>query len=64
MFNGDGTPQLNVFFPSPFLTDEDGIADKPDWSRLAVWDDIAVRYLGREQAQDPIDRSGQGFHRA
>ena len=62
MFNGDDTPQLNVFFPNPFLTDEDGIADQPDWSRLAVWDDIATRYLGRAQAQDPRDRSGKGFH--
>lgn len=61
LFNGDDTPQLNIFFPNPFLTDEDKIADKPDWSRLAVWDDIATRYLGRKQAQDPLDRSGQGF---
>ncbi len=61
LFNGDGTPQLNIFFPNPFLTDEDGIADTPDWSRLAVWDDIAMRYLGRKEAQDPLDRSGPGF---
>jgi hypothetical protein len=63
LFNGDDTPQLNIFFPNPFLTDEDGIADQPDWSRLNVWDDIATRYLGREQAQDPLDRTGQGFHK-
>jgi hypothetical protein len=63
LFNGDDTPQLNIFFPNPFLTDEDGIADQPDWSRLSVWDDIAMRYLGREQAQDPLDRTGQGFHK-
>ncbi len=61
LFNGDGTPQLNIFFPNPFLTDEDGIADTPDWSRLTVWDDIARRYLGRKQVQDPLDRSGTGF---
>jgi len=61
LFNGAGTPQLNIFFPNPFLTDEDGIADTPDWSRLGVWDDIATRYLGRKQAQDPLDRSGKGF---
>ena len=61
LFNGDGTPQLNIFFPNPFLTDEDGIADTPDWSRLTVWDDIATRYLGRKQDQDPLDRSGTGF---
>lgn len=61
LFNGDGTPQLNVFFPNPFLTDEDGIAERPDWSRLDVWDDIARRFLHRRQAQDPLDRSGKGF---
>ena len=61
LFNGNGTPQLNIFFPNPFLTDEDGIADTPDWSRLDVWDDIATRYLGRELAQDPLDRTGTGF---
>ena len=61
LFNGDGTPQLNVFFPNPFLTDADRIADEPDWSRLDVWDDIATRFLGRGLAQDPLDRSGRGF---
>lgn len=63
LFNGDDTPQLNIFFPSPFLTDEDQLAEEPDWSRLAVWDDIATRYLGRAQPQDPLDRSGRGFRR-
>ena len=61
LFNGDGTPQLNVFFANPFLTDDDRIAERPDWSRLAAWDDIATRYLGREIAADPLDRSGKGF---
>jgi len=64
LFNGAGTPQLNIFFPSPFLTDEDQLAERPDWTRLAVWDDIATRFLGREQSQDPLDRSGQGFRRS
>jgi hypothetical protein len=59
MFNGKGEPQITIFFPNPFLTDDDGIAEQPDWSRLAVWDDVARRYLGR--APDPRDRSGQGF---
>jgi hypothetical protein len=59
MFNGKGEPQITIFFPNPFLTDDDGIAEQPDWSRLAVWDDVARRYLGR--APDPRDRSGKGF---
>ncbi len=61
LFNGQGVPQLNIFLPNPFLTNDDNVADSPDWSRLTVWDDIAVRYLGRELAQDALDRSGQGF---
>lgn len=61
LFNGENTPQLNIFFPNPFLTDQDGIADQPDWARLSVWDDIAVRYLGRAETQDPLDRTGKGF---
>ena len=63
LFNGDDTPQLNIFFPSPFLTDDDQLAERPDWTRLAVWDDIATRFLGRIEAQDPLDRSGRGFRK-
>ena len=59
MFNGKNEPQITIFFPNPFLTDDDGIADKPDWLRLAMWEDMARRYLGREP--DPRDRSGTGF---
>ncbi len=59
MFNGRGEPQITIFFPSPFLTDEDRIAEAPDFSRLAMWEDIARRYLDR--APDPRDRAGSGF---
>lgn len=59
LFNGHEEQLISVFFPNPFLTDEDGIADEPDWSRLAAWEDIGRRYLGREL--DAADRSGKGF---
>ncbi len=59
LFNGTGEQQISVFFPNPFLTDEQKIADEPDWSRLAVWEDLSRRYLNREP--DPRDRSGKGF---
>jgi hypothetical protein len=62
MFNGKGEPQITIFFPNPFLTDDDGIAEQPDWSRLSVWDDVARRYLGR--APDPRDRSGKDFRQS
>ncbi len=59
LFNGEGLPTFTLFFPNPFLTDEDRIAENPDWSRLAVWEDVSQRYLGR--APDPFDRTGKGF---
>lgn len=62
MFNGKDEPQITIFFPNPFLTDDDGIADTPDWSRLSMWEDIARRYLDREP--DPRDRKGRGFGHA
>jgi hypothetical protein len=58
-FNGKGEQQMSIFFPSPFLTDEQQIAEKPDWSRLAMWKDLSWRYLCREP--DPKDRSGTRF---
>lgn len=59
LFNGAGEQQLTVFFPNPFLTDNDRIAAAPDWSRLAAWEDVTGRYL--ELEPDPRDRSGHGF---
>lgn len=59
MFNAEGTPTINIFFPNPFLSDDDGIRSTPDWSRLAMWDELALRYLGREPSA--YDRSGKGF---
>lgn len=61
LFNGAGEQQLTVFFPNPFLTSDDRIAETPDWSRLAAWEDVAARYLRLEP--DPRDRTGRGFAR-
>jgi hypothetical protein len=59
MFNGDGTPQITIFFPNPFLTDADGIADESDFSRLAMWEKFLRTYAGVEP--DGLDRKGKGF---
>lgn len=59
LFNGGGEQQLTVFFPNPFLGENDTVLKEPDWSRLAMWDDFRRRYLGLEP--DPRDRSAQGF---
>lgn len=59
LHNGQDEQLITIIFTNPFLTDEDGIADEPDWSRLAMWEDIGRRYLGREL--DAADTSGKGF---
>ena len=59
LFNGAGEQQLTVFFPNPFLTSDDRVAEQPDWSRLAAWEEVAAKYLGLEP--DSRDRSGRGF---
>jgi hypothetical protein len=48
-------------FPLP--TDEgtlERVLWDPDWSRLALWDEMRSRYAGIP-GLDPVDRSGTGF---
>lgn len=59
LYNGAGEQQCTIFFPNPFLTEDDRIAKKPDWSRLTMWEDMSRRYLGR--APDPKDHAAKGF---
>jgi hypothetical protein len=59
LFNGQGEQQITILFPNPFLTEAQQLRAEPDWSRLALWDDVRRRYLGLEP--DPRDRSGRRF---
>ena len=59
LFNGHDEQLITLFFPNPFLTDSDGLADTPDWSRLDTWQVIGRTYLGREL--DDADITGTGF---
>ncbi|MEM7221906.1 MAG: hypothetical protein AAF495_02940 [Pseudomonadota bacterium] len=59
LINGAGEPQMTIFFPNPFLSDDDEILAEPQWERLSVWQELLKRYLG--QPPDPRDRSAQGF---
>lgn len=60
LFNGAGEQQITILFPNPFLDPEsDKVLDIPDWSRLALWDELRARWLGL--VSDPLDRSGTGF---
>ena len=61
MWNGKGENGLTVFFPSPFLNDDDTLADPPDFSRLATWRAVAGRWLGRPP--EALDEEGLGFRR-
>lgn len=59
MFNGDGDQQLTVLLPNPFLSDESELLAEPDWSRLALWDELRRRHLSLPP--DPADRLGTEF---
>jgi hypothetical protein len=61
LFNGEGEQQLTIFFPNPFLSPEtDKILQEPDWSRLALWDELRARWTACS-GPDPFDRSATGF---
>lgn len=62
LWNGKGENGLTVFFPNPFLNDDDTLADPPEFSRLATWRAIAGRWLGR--APETLDEEGMGFGKA
>ncbi len=59
MFNGAGAPQITIFFPNPFLSEDDQIAEAPDWKRLSLWEETLLAYAGHEA--DGLDRQGKGF---
>lgn len=59
MFNNAGQQQLTVFLPNPFLTDEQHLAERPDWTRLQAWNQLRQDYLSLEP--DDFDQSGKGF---
>lgn len=60
LFNGAGEQQITILLPNPFLDPRsDRILPAPDWSRLALWNDLRARWLGLDA--DPLDRSGTGF---
>ena len=61
LFNGKGEQQITVLLPNPFLSPaNDKVLKEPDWSRLALWDALRVRWLGLA-TPDPLDRSAAGF---
>jgi hypothetical protein len=59
MFNGKDEAQFSAFLPNPFLSDEMRPVREPDWSKLALWDELRERFLGL--SADPVDRAGKGY---
>lgn len=59
MWNGVGEPMISVFFPNPFIEDDDTLSPLPDFSRLATWRSIAATWLRRPP--EAIDEEGRGF---
>lgn len=59
LYNHDGVQQMTVLLPNPLLTPEQRIAKSPDWSRLALWDDLRKEHLGLDP--EAVDRSAPGF---
>lgn len=59
MWNGAGEPMISIFFPNPFIEDDDSLSETPDFTRLAAWRAISKRWLGRER--EALDEQGRGF---
>lgn len=59
MWNGAGEPMISIFFPNPFLNDDDRLAEEPVFERLATWRAIARKWLNREPER--LDQEGKGF---
>jgi hypothetical protein len=54
LFNGAGEQMITFFLPSPFLDMEKEKRLKvPNWSHLALWNELRARYLG-EQTPQPL----------
>ncbi len=60
LFNGEGEQQATILLPNPFLSPEDKLLEDPDWSRLALWDELRAAWTGAS-GPDPADRSSRGF---
>ena len=61
LFNGEDEQQLTILLPNPFLAAEgDKVLPEPDWSRLALWDELRKRWTG-SAGPDPFDRSASHF---
>ena len=59
MRNAAGVSMLTIFFANPFVLPGAVMADEPAWSRLLIWREISLRYLGRKA--EAFDQTSRGF---
>ncbi len=59
MANGKDEPMISIFFPNPFINEDDSLAETPQWSRLETWRTISKTWLRREA--ETLDSEGKGF---
>ena len=53
--------QITILLPNPFLSpDGEKVLTVPDWSRLALWDELRAKWAGAAEP-DPFDRSAPRF---
>jgi len=44
LWNGLGEQMITIFCPNPYLTDDQKMRKEPDWSRLALWQQMRQKY--------------------
>ena len=44
LWNGLGEQMITVFFPNPYLTEDQRLQQEPDWTRLALWEQMREKY--------------------
>jgi hypothetical protein len=47
LWNGLGEQMVTIYLPSPYLDDQLNRLPEPDWSRIALWEDLRRRYQNR-----------------
>ena len=50
LWNGRGEQMVTVLFPSAYYSDEMALLPAPDWTRLALWDELRARYAAGDAA--------------
>ncbi len=55
LWNGHDEQMITVFLPNPYLGPDMQRLREPDWSRLALWDQLRQEFLGF--GPDPSDRT-------